>query len=156
MTKEEAERAGVQNHRLYFRVYADKANLAPPVETSNWFKLENVSLGNGPHFGGIGGDEIGVVVTWQWPDAMAGVTDADFEKIASEIKVGKWRENSQAKNWAGYAVAAALGLDSANKADRAKIGAMLKAWLSARLLRIVDGFDEKSMPKKFVEVAEKA
>ena len=156
MTKEEAERAGVQNYRLYFRVYADKANLAPPLENSNWFKLENVSLGNGPHLGGMGGDEVGVIVTWQWPDAMAGITGADFEKVASEIRTGKWRENSQAKEWAGLAVAKALNLDAANKTDRARIGAMLKVWLAAKLLVVVDGFDEKSMPKKFVEVAEKA
>ena len=50
MTKDEAKKAGVRNHRLYFRVYADKANLAPPVETSHWFELQNVSLANGPHF----------------------------------------------------------------------------------------------------------
>jgi hypothetical protein len=154
MTKDEAEKAGIKNHRLYFRVYGDKGNLAPPLETSNWFKLENVCLGNGPHFGGMGGDEVGVVTPWQWPDAMAGITDADFAKVAAAIKAGQWRENAQAKNWVGHAIAETLGLDTADKADRARIGGMLKAWLAAGALTVVEGFDEKRMAKKFVQVAE--
>jgi RecA-family ATPase len=39
MSKEEGERAGVENHRLYFRTYNDKANLQPPADKSDWFKL---------------------------------------------------------------------------------------------------------------------
>ena len=154
MTKEEAERAGVQNHRLYFRVYADKANLAPPLETSSWFRLENVSLGNGPHNFGAGGDEVGVVTIWRWPDAMDGITDADFEKVAVKIREGKWRENPQARDWVGHAVATALGLNAADRGDKAKILGLLKAWRAAGLLAIVEGLDEKYMEKRFVQVAE--
>jgi hypothetical protein len=57
MTKEEGGKAGVENHRLYFRTYDDKPNLTPPADTSDWFKLKSVSLGNGPN----GGDSVGVV-----------------------------------------------------------------------------------------------
>jgi hypothetical protein len=38
MTKEEGEKAGVENHRLYFRTFDDKPNLQPPADTSDWFK----------------------------------------------------------------------------------------------------------------------
>jgi hypothetical protein len=31
MSKEDAEKAGVDNHRLYFRTFNDKANLVQPV-----------------------------------------------------------------------------------------------------------------------------
>ena len=48
MSKEEGEKAGVENHRLYFRTYNDKANLAPPADKSDWFELKSVDLGNGP------------------------------------------------------------------------------------------------------------
>ena len=38
MSKDEGERAGVENHRLYFRAYNDKANLAPPADASDWYR----------------------------------------------------------------------------------------------------------------------
>jgi hypothetical protein len=44
MTKEEAERAGVERHRAYFRVDNGKANLAPPPEGSDWFHMVSVDL----------------------------------------------------------------------------------------------------------------
>jgi hypothetical protein len=87
---------------------------------------------------------------------MAGVTAADFEKVALRIRAGKWRENSQAKSWVGLAVAEALDLDPKKGPDHAKIRAMLKAWIEAKLLVVVEGLDEKGMARKFVEVAEKA
>ena len=46
MSKQEAENAGVENPRSYFRTFVDKANLAPPAETSEWFHLKSVDLGN--------------------------------------------------------------------------------------------------------------
>jgi hypothetical protein len=152
MTKEEAKQAGVKNHRLYFRVYDDKPNLAPPKETSNWYKLENVDLGNGPLADGAGGDEVGVAITWQWPDFMAGITGADFEKVAAVIRAGKFRKSSQANDWVGKAVAKALNLSV--KEDRAKIVALLKVWMDAETLVEVPGLDAKSKPREFIEVAE--
>ena len=160
MTKEEAERTGVQNHRLHFRTYNDKANLAPPADKSDWFELKSVDLGNGPgmEVGGVKfngpGDSVGVVQVWQWPDPLAGMTGQDFERVAAVIRRGKWRENVQAKAWAGHAVAEALGLDASNKAHRAKIIGMLKVWLAAGSLIVVEGQDENREVKKFIEVRE--
>src|SRR3954469_24957004 len=48
MTKEEGKRAGVENHRLFFRTFNDKANLAPPADKSDWCELKSVDLDNGP------------------------------------------------------------------------------------------------------------
>jgi RecA-family ATPase len=42
MSEKEATAAGVDNRRLYFRTLHDKANLQPPAEKSDWFKLESV------------------------------------------------------------------------------------------------------------------
>ena len=155
MSKDEGDRAGVENHRLYFRVYNDKANLAPPSSDSDWFRLESVDLGNGTDLGHAG-DNVGVVTAWQWPDPLAGMTGADFDKVAAVIRAGKWREHPQAKDWVGRAVAEALDLNSDNKADRAKIIAMLKVWLSAGSLAVVVGEDGKRMPRNFIEVREAA
>ncbi len=63
LLKKHGKRQNVENHRLYFRTYNDKANLQPPADKSDWFKLESVSLGNGPL--GAAGDSVGVVIQWQ-------------------------------------------------------------------------------------------
>lgn len=152
MSKEEGERAGVENHRLFFRTYNDKANLHPPAEKADWFRLNSVSLGNGPL--GAPGDDVGVVSTWEWPDPLAGMTGADFDKVAAVIRRGNWRENVQATAWVGKAVAEALELDAGNKADRAKISAMLNVWRASGALRVVERQDEKREVKKFIEVRE--
>jgi hypothetical protein len=90
------------------------------------------------------------------PDPLAGMTGADFDKAAAKIQSGKWRENAQAKDWVGKAIAEALDLNIANKPERAKVSGMIKAWLAAGSLIIVKGEDEKRMSRKFVEVREEA
>ena len=87
---------------------------------------------------------------------MAGVTGGDFDKAAAAIRAGKWRENVQSGDWVGYAVAGVLNLNPEKKADKAKIKGMLKVWLAAGSLRIVEGGDEKRNPRKFVEVSDAA
>ena len=153
MSKDEGDKAGVENHRLYFRTLNDKANLQPPADQSDWFKLESVDLGNGP-MAGTGGDSVGVVTPWQWPDPLADVTGADFDKAARAIRGGKWRENVQAKDWVGRAIGEALGLNLDCKADKSKVVGILKAWLASGSLIVVEGKDEKRETKKFVEVRE--
>ncbi|HEY8577177.1 MAG TPA: AAA family ATPase [Devosia sp.] len=133
MTREEGERAGVGNHRLHFRTYNDKANLAPPAEQSEWYQLESVSLGNG---GDDASDEVGVVTTWSWPDPFDSVNASHLPKVQAKIKVGEWKESSQASNWAGFAVAEVLGMDPYDPADKAKIRALLKEWIKNGALLI--------------------
>jgi hypothetical protein len=118
MTKEEAEKAGVENPRLYFKVYIDKNNLGPPAESADWFKLISVDLGNNPT--GVGGDNIGVVDKWLWPDHLAGVAGKDFDAVAAVIRAGKWRLDVQAKGWIGKAVAKALWRGDTLLSDRLK------------------------------------
>src|SRR5690606_31042440 len=43
MTSKQAEQAGVDDRRLFFRTDTGKANLAPP-ETATWFRLVSVTL----------------------------------------------------------------------------------------------------------------
>jgi hypothetical protein len=152
MTENEADRAGVENRRLYFRTYNDKSNHAPPVETSDWFKLKGIDLGNGADFGP--GDNVAVATRWDWPDPLEGMSAADFDKVAAKIRTGKWRAHPQAKEWAGFAVAAALDINITTKAGKTKVSGMLATWLAAGSLIEVDGEDEKRMPRKFIEVRE--
>jgi hypothetical protein len=149
MTEAEGKQAGVPNHRLYFRILPD-TSLAPPSEKSDWYKLVSVDLGNGPDGGP--GDSVGVVSKWEWPDPLAGMTVSDFDNVAAAIKAGKWRENPQAGAWVGHAVANVLNLDAKDKFHKAKIIGMLKVWLAAGSLVVVEGKDEKRETKRFVEV----
>jgi hypothetical protein len=152
MSEKEATAVGVDNHRLYFRTLHDKANLQPPAERSDWFKLESVDLGNGPM--GLPGDSVGVVTNWELPEALAGVTGADFDKVACVIRGGKWRHSPQSTAWVGKAVAEALHLDIDDKKVQAKVKRMLGVWYAAKSLVIVEGQDERREVRKFVEVAE--
>jgi hypothetical protein len=152
MSKEEGEKAGVENHRQYFRTYVDKGNLAPPAETSDWYKLESVDLGNGAV--GAAGDNLGIVTPWEWPDPLAGMTGADFEKAAAAIRAGKWRESPQATEWVGYPIARALKLNLSKKADKAKIKELIKIWIGTGALAVVDGEDSQRKRRKFVEVSD--
>jgi hypothetical protein len=150
MTEEEGTKAGVENHRLFFRAFNDKANLAPPVTVSDWFRLASVFLDNGP----AGGDSVGVVTHWDWPDPLSGITGFDFVKVAVVIRSGDWRKDVRSSFWVGKAVAKALGLDVEDKAAKAKIVGLIKAWLAAGSLMVVEGFDEQRRPREFVQVCD--
>jgi hypothetical protein len=157
MSKQEAEKAGIVGHRSYFKMENGKANLAPPPDGADWFQIKSVLLGNGEINDPFGsGDNVGVVTKWKWPDALEGVTGTDFEKAATAIRSGQWRENIQAKDWVGHAVGRALDLDVMEKAPKAKVNGIVKAWLRAGTLKAVDGLDDKREKRKFVEVSEDA
>ncbi|KQP53019.1 hypothetical protein [Methylobacterium sp. Leaf106] len=134
-----------------------KANLAPPPsEGSAWFKMESVPLGNGGSLGtlALDGDSIGVVTEWKPPNPMDGVSVADLRKAQAATRDGRWRENSQARDWIGKPIAYALGLDPENKADRARIKGMLAVWIKTGMFVAVTGKDDKAMDRTFIEVGE--
>ena len=152
MTKEEAEKAGVVDARLFFRAETGKGNLAPP-EKAEWFNLRSVPLGNGE----LGlpfdnGDQVAVATSWTWPDALESVTVSDLQAVQRVVADGKWRADAQAAEWVGKAVAAVLRLDPDSKADKARISEMLKIWLGSGALRRVAGKDKKGNERTFVEV----
>ena len=144
MSKDEAAKAGVEGRRGYFRVENDKANMAPPAEHADWYRLVSVALPNG--------DNVGVATKWAWPDAFDNVTVADLRKAQAAIAEGRWRENPQAKDWVGIAIAKVLSLDPTNKGHKAKIIAMLKTWIANGMFVIVEGLDEQRRKRSFIEV----
>lgn len=155
MSKEEAERAGVENRRMHFRVDNGKANLAPPPEGSTWFKMESVALGNGPL--DSDGDYIGVVTPWKWPDPLDGINTKDLRAAQAAVSAGgQWRENAQCKDWVGIPIAEALKLDPSKKPDKDKIRRLLKLWIENGMFVVTQGLDEHRKPRSFVEVGEPA
>jgi AAA domain len=158
MSRDEGEASGVcDERRFYFRSDTGKANLVPPSTKATWFKLQSVPLHNGtPDAPFETGDHVGVATPWTWPDAFDGVTISDLRKVQDAIANGRWRENAQAKDWAGHAVARVLNLDPTSKAHRAKISSLLKTWIANGMLLVVEGVDAKREKRSFIEVGELA
>ncbi|WP_084799951.1 AAA family ATPase [Bradyrhizobium sp. Ai1a-2] len=151
MTPAEAEKLGIDHHWRYFSVDDGKANMSPLGERK-WFKLASVSLGNRTDLYPEG-DSVGVVTTWKPPNHLDGVTGADFDNAAREIRPGNWKENIQAKDWVGKPIAKALKLNLTVKADKAKVRGLIDAWVKAGSLVVVEEKDpERRERKKFVRV----
>ena len=75
---------------------------------------------------------MGVVTTWEWPNAMAGISDEDIERVKEAIRAGKWRKYITAKDWVGDAVAKALGLGDVREKGvaRARVTTMVaRTWI---------------------------
>ncbi len=98
MTGSEAEKANVDPDRrgFYFRSIDGKTNLTPPAESSDWYRLESVELGNGGGFE-IDGDKVGVVVRFAAPAQASGLRDLTQMDLAAAFRVdGPWRLDSRA------------------------------------------------------------
>ena len=136
-------KAGIEidRRRFFFRSDIGKANLAPPSEKAAWHNLASVPLGNGDR-ATSDGDIVGVVTAWEWPNAFEGVTATDLRAVQAEVRNGRWRENSQANDWVGIAVAKVLKLDPKDKAAKAKIRALMKTWIENGMFAVVTGLDE--------------
>ena len=150
MTEDEAAKHGIKNRRLYFRVDNGKANLAPPADAAEWYKLHNVTLRNGPY--SSDGDQVGVVTTWEVPDAMAGMTPDHLKIVQNVVASGEWRKDTQSPNWVGFAVSKALNLNVSDPQDKARIKHLLKTWLESGALEVVSKPDSSRRDRLFVVV----
>lgn len=160
MTKEEAEKAGVPapERRKYFRADIGKANLAPPADGAAWHCMEGVGLGN---LGQLGEAEdfVGVVTPWRWPDPFEGITVEDLKRvqIAIDRKTPSgelWREDGQAADWVGNAVAAVLRLDPKDPVAKNQIKGALKTWLATGALRKEISEDKNRKARQYITVGE--
>jgi hypothetical protein len=109
MREDEATRFGIADdaeRRSLVRVDAGKSNRSP-AEAAFWFKLVSVDLGNGD--GLHPGDSVGAAVKWTPPDPFDGLSVRDLYNVQQAIAAGDWAQSVQASNWAGKAVAEALG-----------------------------------------------
>jgi Bifunctional DNA primase/polymerase, N-terminal/AAA domain len=150
MSTDEAKAAGVENRYRYVRIDDAKPNHAPRSEKAQWVQFEGVYLGNGP--GVSAGDNVAAMTRWQWPDAMAGITNDHLPAVWEAVGAGNWRESSQATDWVGRPVATALGLNLDKPADKAKVKGMIRRWLLSGELVEVTGLDDQRRKKSFVEV----
>jgi hypothetical protein len=144
MTEEEASRAGLETHRRHFRVFDDKANLAPAAADADWFQMIGVELGNG--------DNVGVVARWRWPNPLDDVSVADLVAVQKAIDGKGYRANVQAQQWVGRAIADVLGLDIGDAAAMQQVKGLLRIWLANGALVITTTKDGKGTERPIVEV----
>jgi hypothetical protein len=151
MTEKEGAKAGlaVNEFKSIFRLDNGKASMAKAGAGSTWRRLVSVRIESG--------DDVGVCDAWQWPSAEDLADDLTLEQV-ERVKVtfakGNWRENRQAKDWAGYAVMLAIGLDPDNKDQRPKARALLAGLIHSGTLKI-ESRDDRSQGRsvKYVVTA---
>jgi len=152
MSKEDAEKAKVEQPRSHVRVDDVKANLAPPAEGAKWFKLVSVPLGNGTDQDPQ--DEVGVVTTWKWPDPNEEVTAFDVIAVQKRIAGGDWRLDQRATTWVGQAVAEILGWDVEDPSARSALKQIILGWIGSGWLKVVKRPDPSRRQREFVEPGE--
>jgi|GEM_PF-3200795 len=129
MTREEADKAGLDDPRGYFRVDFGKFNMVA-AGNSQWRHFVSVPLMNGQGLVKTG-DEIGVVEAWRWPamaDAVSAVTPEELDAIKRKIDGCDCRDNAQSPQWAGFKVAEALRMNMAVPSEKKEVRRMLEAW----------------------------
>ncbi|MBX4993846.1 hypothetical protein ABID08_006536 [Rhizobium binae] len=158
MTHAEAEKAGVEDPRAYFRLDHGKVNMIASGR-SQWRRFVSVPLGNGK---GIvkTGDEIGVVEAWRWPSAdvladlaaeerqaaVANVPEQTLAGLKVRLNASDYKADQRAKYWAGNLL---VELGVAIDKDQAK--AMLAAWIEAGELEIVRKKDASRHEADFIK-----
>ncbi|CAN1546999.1 Prim_Pol domain containing protein [Rhabdaerophilaceae bacterium] len=135
MSEADATKGGVDpdERRSYFRVDNGKANLAPPAEKSEWYKIVSVPLGNGPdEMNPDGsGDFVGVVTPWEFIVEELSLTKEQEAFVADKLAAYPHNYNATGKPWAGTVIAKALGRED----DEKKMKAALKAVLDDMIAR---------------------
>jgi hypothetical protein len=133
MTEKEGEKAGlsVNEFKSVFRLDNGKASMTKAGAGSTWRRLVSVRIESG--------DDVGVCDAWHWPSAEDLANDLTLEQV-ERVKVtlgsGNWRESQQAKDWAGYAIMLAVGLDPDDKDERPKARARLAGLIKSGTLKI--------------------
>ena len=96
-------------------------------------------------------DEVGVVVPWEWPDEFDGLPDDAVARAQLALAEGEWRADVRASDWAGHAVARALGLDTDKTRDRERVKTLLARWIEQGAFVAIEGKDKKSMPRTYLK-----
>ncbi|MGX9979616.1 VHS/ENTH/ANTH domain-containing protein [Methylobacterium fujisawaense] len=91
---------------------------------------------------------------WKWPDPLDEVSVSDLRAAQQAVSVGRWRENVQARDWVGKAIASALQLSLENPAHKEKVKRLLQIWTDSGMFVVTPGLDANRIERSFVEVGE--
>lgn len=146
MTDKEAKKFHISDdeRRFYFRVSADKQNRAPPSK-ADWYRLNAVSLDNGPN----GGDSIGTVVPWTPPDNIEIMLPDQLREVQRRVDEGEFRLDQRAVRWAGDIIGEVLGIDVTSNAAKRRVKSILDGCIARGDLVVEERFSETR--KRMVE-----
>lgn len=139
MSEDEGAKAGVENHKFYFRIADVESNLAPPsADINRWFEKLSVETPNG--------HRVGAIRPWKWPDAFDGLTRNDAAKVRAEVArmAEPPRADIRSKDWIGVVVADCLGFDLTEAADKNKVKAIVQKWIETRVLKVEETHDARN------------
>jgi hypothetical protein len=139
MSEDEAAKAGLENHRFYFRIADMESNLAPPsADVNRWFEKVSVLTPNG--------HKVGAIRPWKWPDAFDGLTRQDAAMVRSEVSrmVDPPRADIRSANWVGVVIADTLRLDLGQPGDKARVKSILQKWIETDVLRLEEAHDSRN------------
>ena len=157
MRENEADDAEIDEgeRRQYFRCDLGKPNMVKPASSADWYKIESVDLGNNEL--GWGGDEIGVVTAFAYPEVEAlEITEDKIRQAQALIKAGgPFRKDRQAtkEQWVGLPIAEALGLSvlHLSKTEKKGLAKLVTEGLRAGWLKARDGLDADHKARTYVE-----
>lgn len=150
MTTDDTKKYGIdeEKRRRFIVVSDDKHNRAP-AESGTWFELKSVDLGNGSfeHLG----DNVAALQSWSPPTALETLlTPLDIFEIQRAVDAKTYRENDQAADWVGHAIAGALKLDLGNPTDKLRVKAVQKDLKMSKHLATEHRKDRSSHSRPYV------
>ena len=139
MTEKEAENGGIEpsKHRSYFRTFSDKANMAPPAESSKWYELRGVCLDNETDTREA--DWVGVVYPYEY-SAVGEFGKFSAEQIAAAqdaiamASPEDRRASPQSVGWVGRLIAGPLSLDADDTEDKKSLKSIVSTWKKSGVL----------------------
>jgi hypothetical protein len=151
MTTAEAAQLGIHedNRRLHVRIENGKNNPGP-IGKAYWVKINTENLPNG--------DEVACSTLWKPPNPFDGVSVDDLKVVQRLVQGGAFRTDSQSPQWLGWWMAENLPRLNIktrhtdrprNKAEVARLNAILKTWLKNNALEIETRTDEKRRQRDF-------
>ena len=156
MNAGEAKNAGIEGsaRRAYFRADNANSSMTKPADALDWYRFVSVDLGNGDG-PAIRGDEVGVVTSWSYEPLSLSLDEADAgAAIQALSKGGPWRKDPQSPDWAGNAVAEAVGLAGGDKDVRKQLIALLAKWTEDGLIEEYQGKTTARQPKTFIRLVD--
>lgn len=158
MAKADGKKFGIreEDQRRFFRVADASVNMAlPAINSTVWFEMRGVSVGNGEGDGTLAdltGDQVGVATLRTMQADADGLDATTIDRIKAALRVGEWRENFRSNAWAGYAIADVLRLDP--KEDRASVEAALREMKASGALKVERRADKNNNIVPFIVVVE--
>ena len=145
MTEKQAEELDIElERRRVFSCYSGKLNYAPPIEESEWYRIDSVHLTDPPY--AINAETVGVVEHFTLPVAKD-LTPEQIKAIKAAVdgepRWRHWRGRGPIPNmWVGDTIAPIVNTEKTKK-----LQGIITALLNKKILRTLEWKDSKSHKK---------